>query len=79
VIEVAGDTPVLVRGGGRVDDRVLLERTAAVLAQGARGIVYGRNIIQHRDPAGITRALMGILHRGLTPAEALAELEGGRA
>ncbi len=79
VIEVAGDTPVLVRGGGRVDDRVLLERTAAVLAQGARGIVYGRNIIQHRDPAGITRALMGILHRGLTPDQALAELEGGTA
>lgn len=79
VIEVAGDTPVLVRGGGRVDDRVLLERTSAVLAQGARGIVYGRNIIQHRDPAGITRALMGILHRGLTPDEALTELEGGRA
>jgi len=79
VIEVAGDTPVLVRGGGRVDDRVLLERTGAVLAQGARGIVYGRNIIQHRDPAGITRALMGILHRGLTPDEALTELEGGRA
>ena len=31
VIEVAGDVPVLVRGGGRVDDRVLLERTRAVL------------------------------------------------
>ncbi len=30
----------------------------AVLEQGARGIVYGRNVIQHRDPAGITAALM---------------------
>ncbi|MCW3493375.1 class I fructose-bisphosphate aldolase [Microbacterium sp. SSM24] len=79
VIEVAGDTPVLVRGGGRVDDRVLLERTAAVLAQGARGIVYGRNVIQHPDPAGITRALMDVLHRGATPAEALDRLQGDRA
>jgi DhnA family fructose-bisphosphate aldolase class Ia len=62
VIEVAGDVPVLVRGGGRVDDRTLLERTAAVLAQGARGIVYGRNVVQHQNPSGITRALMAVLH-----------------
>jgi fructose-bisphosphate aldolase, class I len=65
VIEVAGDVPVLVRGGGRVDDRALLERTAAVLAQGARGIVYGRNVIQHDNPSGITRALLAVLHDGV--------------
>lgn len=77
VVEVAGDTPVLVRGGGRVDDRTLLERTVAVLDQGARGIVYGRNVIQHPDPAGITAALMGVVHRGLTVDEALALVEEG--
>lgn len=76
VIEVAGDIPVLVRGGGRVDDRTLLERTAAVLQQGARGIVYGRNVVQHSNPAGITAALMAMLHRGATVDEALA-LVGG--
>lgn len=79
VIEVAGDTPVLVRGGGRVDDRTLLERTAAVLEQGARGIVYGRNVIQHEDPAGITRALMDVLHRGVSAGEAFDRLQEGRA
>ena len=62
VVETAGGIPVLVRGGGRVDDATLLKRTADVLEQGARGIVYGRNIIQHDDPAGITRALMAVLH-----------------
>jgi DhnA family fructose-bisphosphate aldolase class Ia len=72
VIEVAGDVPVLVRGGGRVGDRELLERTAAVLAQGARGIVYGRNVIQHPDPAGVTAALMAMLHRDAGVDEALA-------
>jgi DhnA family fructose-bisphosphate aldolase class Ia len=72
VVEVAGDTPLLVRGGGRVDDRTLLERTAAVLAQGARGIVYGRNVIQHDNPAGITAALMAILHEDASVDEALA-------
>lgn len=71
VVVAAGDVPVLVRGGGRVDDRTLLERTIAVLAQGAAGIVYGRNIIQHRNPAGITRALMAILHEGAGVESAL--------
>ncbi|VXB51121.1 Fructose-bisphosphate aldolase class Ia, DhnA family [Microbacterium sp. 8M] len=72
VIEVAGDVPVLVRGGGRVDDRTLLERTAAVLDAGARGIVYGRNVVQHRDPAGITAALLSMLHDGAGVDQALA-------
>ena len=72
VVEVAGGVPVLVRGGGRVPDRELLQRTADVLAQGARGIVYGRNIVQHHDPAGITRALMAVLHRGTSVDDALA-------
>ena len=75
VISVAGDVPVLVRGGGRVDDRTLLERTVAVLDQGARGIVYGRNIIQHPNPAGITAALMAVLHRGASVDDALAMVD----
>jgi len=72
VIEVAGDIPVLVRGGGRVDDRTLLERTVAVLDAGARGIVYGRNVVQHENPAGITAALMAVLHSGADVDQALA-------
>jgi class I fructose-bisphosphate aldolase len=79
VIEVAGDTPVLVRGGGRVDDRTLLERTEAVLAQGASGIVYGRNVIQHENPAGITAALMAVLHDNASVEQALSLVSGGQA
>lgn len=79
VIAVAGDVPVLVRGGGRVDDRTLLERTIAVLDQGARGIVYGRNVIQHPKPAGITAALMAVLHAGASVDDALAIVEGSAA
>ncbi len=70
VIETAGGIPVLVRGGGRVSDEVILQRTADLLAQGARGIVYGRNIIQHPKPAAMTRALMAVLHENATPAQA---------
>ncbi len=72
VIEVACGVPVLVRGGGKVDDRTLLARTAELLDQGARGIVYGRNIIQHDSPRGITRALMAMLHDGADAGAAAA-------
>lgn len=79
VVEVAGDIPVLVRGGGRAPDEELLLRTQTVLEQGARGIVYGRNIIQHPDPQGITAALMSVLHAGVSAAEAYDRLRGREA
>jgi DhnA family fructose-bisphosphate aldolase class Ia len=75
VIQIAGGVPVLVRGGGKAPEAEILARTAALIAQGASGIVYGRNIIQHPHPARITRALMAVVHDGATPAEALAFLE----
>jgi class I fructose-bisphosphate aldolase len=75
VIQIAGRIPVLVRGGGRVSDEEILQRTHAILAQGAAGIVYGRNIIQHANPAGMTRALMALVHDGATPEAAAKHLD----
>ena len=71
VIETAGGIPVLVRGGSKAPEAEILTRTAALIAQGAAGIVYGRNIIQHPKPAAITRALMAVAHDGASPADAL--------
>jgi fructose-bisphosphate aldolase, class I len=71
VVDIAGGIPVLVRGGGRVSDREILERTHQLIQQGAKGIVYGRNVIQHPTPAGITRALMALVHDDATPDQAL--------
>lgn len=78
VIETAGGIPVLVRGGGRVSDREILVRTEGLLAQGASGIVYGRNIIQHPNPAGIVRALMAVVHDGASVEEAFAMIGEAR-
>ena len=75
VIEIAGDAPVLVRGGGKAPDREILERTEALIAQGAAGIVYGRNVIQHANPTGMTRALMAIVHDGATAENAAGFLK----
>ena len=76
VIEVAGRTPLLVRGGGRASDEEVLRRTEAVMRAGAAGIVYGRNVIQHERPSAMTRALMSIVHDGVAAEAALATLGG---
>jgi DhnA family fructose-bisphosphate aldolase class Ia len=75
VVEVAG-VPVLARGGGRVSDQEILARTHELIRQGAAGIVYGRNIIQHASPGAITRALMAIVHDDWTPEKAMTLVEG---
>ncbi|MCX6894801.1 MAG: aldolase [Verrucomicrobia bacterium] len=72
IAEAASGIPVLVRGGGRVSDEVILKRTKVLLEQGAAGIVYGRNIIQHPNPKGITRALMAMVHDGASAEAARA-------
>ena len=75
VIEIAGRIPVLVRGGGKAADEEILQRTEALMQQGAAGIVYGRNVIQHQNPPGMTRALLAIVHDGATAEQAAALLK----
>jgi DhnA family fructose-bisphosphate aldolase class Ia len=75
VVEAAGHCPVLPRGGGRVPTDEVLRRTKALIEQGAAGIVYGRNIIQHENPRGMTQALMAIVHKNVTVEEAKMIIE----
>ena len=75
VTQVASGIPVLVRGGGRVSDEEILRRTQTLMQQGAAGIVYGRNVIQHPDPPAMTQALMAVVHEGAAPREALGFLQ----
>ncbi len=71
VIEMAAGKPVLVRGGGKVSEIEILRRTHQLIQQGAKGIVYGRNVIQHPKPAHMTRALMAVVHDNVEPEAAL--------
>jgi DhnA family fructose-bisphosphate aldolase class Ia len=77
VIEIAAGCPVLVRGGGRASEEEILTRTHEVMRQGAAGIVYGRNVIQHPRPASMVKALMHIVHHNATPEQALHILKEG--
>ncbi len=64
--------PVVILGGKKV------ARVADVLAMaeesvraGGRGVVFGRNVWQHDNPAGIVAALRRVVHEGMSAAEAL--------
>ena len=69
VIEAAR-VPVLVRGGGKEDLKTVLKKSAALLAQGAQGMVYGRNIYQHDNPKAVVAALMAMIHDGVSGEDA---------
>ena len=76
VVEVAGSIPILVRGGGRASDEEILDRTYRLMQQGTKGIVYGRNVVQHKNPGGMTRALMAIVHDNAQPKDVIGLVKG---
>lgn len=76
VVEAAR-CPVLVRGGGKEDLRVVFDKSAALMRQGAMGMVYGRNIYQHANPSAVVRGLMAIIHDDAGGEDAFALYERG--
>ena len=76
VIEAAR-CPVLVRGGGKEDLSAVFAKSAALMRQGAMGMVYGRNIYQHANPSAVVRGLMAIIHENAGGEEAFAVYQRG--
>jgi DhnA family fructose-bisphosphate aldolase class Ia len=66
----AARCPVLVRGRGKADLKTVFEKSYSFLQQGVHGLVIGRNIYQHPNPAAVTKAFMTMIHRDATPEEA---------
>ena len=69
VVEAAR-VPVLVRGGGKEDLESVLNKSAVLMAQGAKGMVYGRNVYQHENPRAVVAALMAMIHQAVSGEEA---------
>lgn len=68
--------PILVRGGPKMDsDREMLQMVKDAMDCGARGIVFGRNVWQHKNPAAILKALAVIVHEGQGVSKALGVLK----
>ena len=74
VVEAAR-VPVLVRGGGKEDLKAVLAKSAALMEQGAKGMVYGRNIYQHANPKAVVSALMAMIHQGRRWRGSLGDLQ----
>lgn len=73
----AARCPILVRGGGKKPIDTVFQEAAAYLAQGAHGLVYGRNIYQHPNRSRIVAAFMAMIHQGADAARALSIYERG--
>ena len=64
--------PVIIAGGPKIEtERQLFEMVYDAIDVGGAGVAFGRNIFQAKDPAKMTRALVGVVHEKMTPDEAL--------
>jgi DhnA family fructose-bisphosphate aldolase class Ia len=54
---------------------VLLERTWMEIDSGAAGVVYGRNVVQHPNPARFIKSIAAIVHDNASVDKAVKILE----
>lgn len=67
--------PVLVMGGPRRGDALEALKVAhAAVRAGARGVVFGRNVVAYPHPDRMVAALVRIVHRGASVSEAAEAL-----
>jgi class I fructose-bisphosphate aldolase len=70
-IAAATPVPVLALGSKKLpEERDALRLAAEAIGTGARGVVFGRNVIQARDPECFLQALRAVVKEGVDPDEA---------
>ncbi len=68
--------PVVIAGGPKVEsDEEMLRMVKDSLEAGGKGVSIGRNIFQHKDVEGITRAVSDVVLRGYEVEEALKNIK----
>lgn len=68
--------PIVIAGGPKAKtDKDVLEMTEEAMRAGAKGVTYGRNIFENKQPDRITEALAGIIFRKETAKEAAKRLD----
>jgi putative autoinducer-2 (AI-2) aldolase len=70
-VTAACPVPIVMAGGRKLPELDALTMAYRAVAEGAAGVDMGRNIFQSERPAAMLRAIRGVVHEGLTPAEAL--------
>jgi len=59
-------------------DMEVLELGENSMKAGAAGLSFGRNVFQHANPVAITKALVNIVHDGVTANQALKALDASK-
>lgn len=80
-VTAACPVPVIMAGGKKLPVMDALTMAWRAVDQGAAGVDMGRNIFQRQDPQAMMAAVRGVVHEGLSPAEAAvlyADLSGGK-
>jgi len=75
--EIVANTPVPIFtiGAEKLNtDLDVLKKAHASVQQGARGIVFGRNIFMAKNPPALIGALNSVINNGVTPEEAAETL-----
>jgi fructose-bisphosphate aldolase / 2-amino-3,7-dideoxy-D-threo-hept-6-ulosonate synthase len=68
--------PIVIAGGPKAStDREILEMCEGAMTAGAKGVTFGRNIFQHKNPPTIVRALYKIIIEKRNVREAMKELD----
>ncbi|KAA9131731.1 3-hydroxy-5-phosphonooxypentane-2,4-dione thiolase [Microbacterium caowuchunii] len=62
--------PIVIAGGKKVEEKEALRISYQAIQEGAAGVDMGRNVFQSEHPAAMLSAIRGVVHDGLTPAEA---------
>lgn len=69
--------PVIIAGGPQMEsDKEVLEMVRDAMNAGAAGVSIGRNIFQHENVTGMTKAVARIILEDITVEEAYQELKG---
>ncbi|MGD0159332.1 MAG: 2-amino-3,7-dideoxy-D-threo-hept-6-ulosonate synthase [Candidatus Bathyarchaeia archaeon] len=69
-------TPVVVAGGPRMKtEKDALEVARDAVEAGANGVAFGRNVWQSRNPLGMVKALVEIVHKDKAVNTALAHIK----
>lgn len=68
--------PILTLGASKLPkESQALELARQAIDDGARGVVFGRNVLQAKDPARFVLALCDVVKRGADPRETAAKYE----
>ena len=70
-VVAATPVPVVIAGGKKLPEIEALEMAYKAIDCGAAGVDMGRNVFQSEAPVAMIKAVSGVVHDGLKPAEGL--------